>query len=362
MDAIEYGFIEAKTTALRNPVDESLKSLITALNDCDIDMKTALVTDPTTKQKLSLAVAFQNKILITVDYPITFKEAVASGSLDLDAGVYTDPKNCVKYSLEDAIKNEILDPSSAVVKDPLNQEEAIMKGLIDVKKKAIFDSSVGKLKSLCILYEENIAIFLREPISFDCAVESHALNTLTAKFTDPISGEELPFSSACLLGLIDPDSAYVKDTSKKELLNLTQALERGIISNEKGHIIDTEESKLYNISKAIENSIIMTPKVKFSLFDILSYNLYDANSQTIENPYSQNKISFIDALDQGVVDDESAAVKCPSTGQVNDLRTSISLNILDPVTGALIKDDATKFSLPEAKKYGYILPTHLRIL
>ncbi|PNF19351.1 hypothetical protein B7P43_G06713, partial [Cryptotermes secundus] len=108
--ALVHGLIDANTTALKDPATGQLKSVNSGIEDGSIDTPRGRVVDPKTKRAYTIDSALERGLLITVDRPITFQQAVRRGSIDFQRGTFKDPRTMRECTLEEAIRYELIDP------------------------------------------------------------------------------------------------------------------------------------------------------------------------------------------------------------------------------------------------------------
>lgn len=372
--ALVHGLIDANTTALKDPVSGHLKSVNSGIEDGTVDVSHGRVIDGKTKRSYTIDSALDRELLVSVDRPITFQQAVRRGSIDFQRGTFKDPRTMQECTLEDAIKFELIDPESAVVKDPQTGrfrtlKKAITDGVIDLNKRAAFDPQTGKVKPLCIIFEQGTVVFLREPLTFDTAVELGHLNISTGKFTDPQSKESLTLKDAISLGLIDPDSVLVKDTLKKKLVKLPEAFRKGLMDSEKGNVVDSESSRLYSLQAALESDLLTTPRHGLSLIESIQFGLYNPTTGGFRDPFSSSgiidrrRLTLEEAIESGVIDPSTTVVKDAASGNISSLPDAISdTKLVDAVAGRLLETSTGKtIDLSKALDRGYILAAQARV-
>ncbi|XP_042210392.1 microtubule-actin cross-linking factor 1-like isoform X9 [Homarus americanus] len=365
-EAITHGLIDGNTSALKNPVDESIKSIRSAIEDKEIDASKGLVTDPKSMKAYTINVAYEKGLIVTVGKPISFMQAVREGSIDFEKGTYTDPESKKEYTLEEALCFELIDPDSAVIKDPntgryKTLKRAIGEGLIDLKKRALFDPQTGTLKTLCIIFDQGTIVFLREPLSFDEAIDKGYLNPETGMYTDPNSKEVLNLKETCRLGLIDSETVLIKNTRNRQLLQPVEACEIGAVDAEKGMVYNTATSHLLTMAAAIETGLIVTPRRGLALLEALDYGLFSVETGRLLNPHLKQHITLQEAIACGLIDSTTTMVKCPSSGNIQSMTEAVRSGVLDEQGGAVVDSTSgTRYLLPEARRQGYLLTAQAR--
>ncbi|KAK7865644.1 hypothetical protein R5R35_006900 [Gryllus longicercus] len=371
--SLMHGLVDANTSALKDPITGQLKSVNSGIEDGSVDVPRGRITDPKTKRAYPIDAALERGLIVTVDKPITFQQAVRRGSIDFQRGTFKDPRTMRECTLEEAIRYELIDPESAVVKDPQTGrfrtlKKAIVDGVIDLNKRAAFDPQTGKVKPLCIIFEQGTVVFLREPLTFDAAIEQGHLNITTGKFTDPQSKEVLTLKETVSLGLIDPDSALIKDSQKKKLVKLPEAFRKGLMDAEKGNVLDSASSRLYSLSAAIESGLLTTPRRGLSLIEGLQFGLYNPTTGGFMDPFfstgviDRRRLTLSEAIESGLIDPSTTVVKDAATGNISSLPDAIAVNkIVDATAGRMLESSTGKsIDLLKALERGYILAAEAR--
>nr|CAD7404991.1 unnamed protein product [Timema cristinae] len=371
--ALIHGLIDANTTAIKDPTTGQLKSVNSGIEDSSIDVARGRVVDPKTKRAYNMDVALDRGLLVTVERPITFQQAVRRGSIDFQRGTFKDPRTMRECTLEEAIKYELIDPESAVVKDPQTGrfrtlKKAITDGVIDLNKRAAFDPQTGKVKPLCIIFEQGTVVFLREPLTFNAAIEQGHLDVSTGKFTDPQSKEVLTLKETVSLGLIDPDSALIKDSLKKKLVKLPEAFRKGLMDAEKGNVLDSESSRLYSLSAAIESGLLTTPRRGLSLIEGLQFGLYNPTTGGFMDPFfstgviDRRRLTLAEAIESGLIDPSTTVIKDAASGNISSLTDAITDSKLIDATVGKMRETSTgkNIDLLKALEWGYILTAEAR--
>ncbi|KAG6463453.1 hypothetical protein O3G_MSEX013876 [Manduca sexta] len=369
--AIEIGLLNPESTVVKDSFTNKFNPLPLAIQRGDVDVAKGRVLDTKAKKTFSLDIAFDKGLLVTVIQPITSQTVTRRYVTDSAAS-----KEPVfrEFTLDEAIKYEFIDPETAVIKDPHKNKYiplklGISEGIIDKNAKGSFDTQ-NRARALCFVFENGLIVYVREPLTFEQAIEDGHLNVATARFTDPHSNEVLTIKDATSLGYIDADTALIKDNLKKRLVKLPEAFRKGLMDAEKGNILDTETSKLHTLTAAIESGLLMTPKKSFSLIETVNFGIYNPTTGALNDPFittsvmDRKRLSLGEAIQQGIVDASSTVVKDPETGKIWPLVQAIEQKLVDPVEGRLIIDPTKGISLDlvKALKKGYLLPAETRPL
>lgn len=403
--ALDTGLIDTETTIFKDFNTGSDVPLKSAIDAGDVIVEEGKVIDRKSKNKYNYDQAFTKGLLVTVQRPITGEAPVKRlDSLDLLLlqSPQVSPNQPREMSLDEAIKNKLIDVDNSYIKDPRTNKYVTVKsglqdGLIDLEKRAVIDP-----KSLFFVFDKNLFVYVREPITFDHAVESNLLNLSSGKLRYPAKTssteeadvadannvlkreESYTLKEACEMGILDPDSALIKDGAKMKLLRLPEAFRKGVFDAEQANVLDTTTSKLNTLENAYESGLLITPKRSFSLFESLQYNLYNPVTGHFNDPFLTNSDNIIErkrltlneCIQTGLIDPTSTMVRdTVNSNQIITLNAAIQNGILDPSEGRLnivIDNDNTSdnnvnsnntqlIDLVKAKDKGYLLPADKRV-
>ncbi|KAG5872490.1 hypothetical protein JTB14_037535 [Gonioctena quinquepunctata] len=365
--AIANGFIDPRTTALKDMTNNTVKSLTVAIQEHNIDVEKGRVLDSKSKKTYNLDEAFKKGLLVTLEKPIEeeFVQKSAPNSM-------TVPKQTRECSLDEAIRFELIDPEVAVVKDLQvgkfrNVNHAIEDKQLDVTKTVIFDIASDRVKSSIVTYDQSVVIYLQEPSSFIQAIQNGCLDVNTGKFTVPQSNEVLTLKESIALGFIDPDTALIKDSNKKKLIKLPEGFRKGLIDAEKGNVLDSNTSKLYTLSTALESGLLVTTNKSFTLIETITYGIYNPTTGCFTDPFvttniiDRKKLTLGDAITSNLIDPSSTVIKDPESGIIVPLLHSIDSKLVDAVEGKIHDKNENKYiDFAKALEKGLILPAEQR--
>ncbi|XP_060518136.1 microtubule-actin cross-linking factor 1 isoform X29 [Cylas formicarius] len=364
--ALANTFIDPRTTALKDPTGYSVRSLSAAIRDGKIDVEKGRVLDSKSKKTYNFDDAFRKGLLVTLDKPLA-EEVVEKNEVSSVAS--SKPRSC---TLDEAIKFELLDPSVAVVKDLRTGKyksvaDAIRDEELSVTKTIIFESVTDRVKSLVVTYDQGTSIYLRQPVTFNDAVEFGYLDVNTGKYADNEAGEALTLKESITLGYVDPDTVLIKDVNKKKLVKLPEGFRKGLIDAEKGNVLDTSTSKLYALKAALETGLLVTPNAGFSVIDAIAYGLYNPTTGRFNDPFvttniiDRKKLTLNEAIDENLVDPSTTVIKDPESGNIVPLLQSVEMKITDPVAGRIVDvTEKKEYDFAKALEKGLILPARQR--
>ncbi|XP_075166799.1 dystonin-like protein short stop isoform X14 [Haematobia irritans] len=392
-ESIQNGFIDPATTIFKNHITGKELPLNEAIANGDIDVTKGRVFDPKTKSAYNYEVALGRGILVTTMKPLTERSEVINRQDSVELLSQT-PMSVViskprEMSLEEAIKYNIIDPKTALVRDfdsfkfvPF--EVAQQNGMIDMSKRTIVDP-----KALYFVFDPTLVIYVREPITFEHAAEIKSLDLETGMLTyhepaasqpdqttenddtkaKPLEPLVYTLKDATTLGIIDPDSAFVKDLAKSKLVRLPEAFRKGLMDANKANVLNTKTSKLFSLNEAYENGLIVTPKRSFGLLEGISFNLYNPTNGCFVDPFQMNpdiikrkKFTLAEAITAGLIDPTSTVVRNPSTGEILPLTAAIQTGLIDAHEGRIYDevDSKNNMDLVKAAEKGLLLAAEQR--
>lgn len=392
IEAINSGFIDPASTVFKNQLTGKELALTAAIENSDIDVTKGRVFDPKSKSTYNYDVAFARGILVTVPRPLTDRSEIVrrQDSVELLSQtpvsvVISKPR---EMSLEEAIKYNIIDPKTALVRDfdsfkflpyALAQE----RGLVDVTKRTLVDP-----KALYFAFDPTLLIYVREPVTFDQAAESKCLDLQTGMLTyqpitpasDDSANDSLTvidtspkiytLKDAAGTGIIDPDSALVKDVAKEKLVRLPEAFRKGLMDANKANVLNTQTSKLCTLQEAYESGLICTPKRSFGLLEAITFNLYNPTNGCLVDPFQMHpdiikrkKYTLAEAISSGLIDPSSTVVRDPSSGVILPLAAAIGSGLIDATEGRLndVNEPKNNIDLVKATEKGLLLPAEQRV-
>lgn len=395
-EAIQNGFIDPATTVFKNQVTGRELPLNEAIVNGDVDVTKGRVFDPKTKSAYNYDVALSRGILVTITKPLTERTEVINRQDSVEllgqtpvSVVVSKPR---EMSLEEAIKYNIIDPKTALVRDfntfkfvPF--ELAQQNGMIDLSKRTLVDP-----KALYFAFDPTLVVYVKEPMTFDYAAESKSLDLQTGMLTyqeTPVAKSEtnsdsetndvdLPegelrvytLKDATTMGIIDPDSALVKDLAKSKLVRLPEAFRKGLMDANKANVLNTKTSKLCTLSEAYESGLIVTPKRSFGLLEAISFNLYNPTNGCFVDPFQMNpdiikrkKFSLAETIATGLIDPSSTVVRNPSTGEIVPLTAAIQTGLIDAHDGRIrdMTNSKNDMDLVKAAERGLLLAAEQRV-
>uniref|UniRef100_A0A182M415 Uncharacterized protein n=1 Tax=Anopheles culicifacies TaxID=139723 RepID=A0A182M415_9DIPT len=367
-EALDAGLLDFETTVYKDAVTGQDKPLRAAMDHADIDVEKGKVLDRKNDRAYNFDVAFSKGLLVTINRPITGKILGRKESIDnllQESPIGKGPK---EMSLQDALRHDLLSLEMSVVRDPrtglfVPLRQALHDGVLQESARATIDP-----KLLFFTFDNDCVVYVREPLSFDRAVELQLLDLSTGRFLPPSTTtqpdrDNLPpaitLRDAIVQGLIDPESVLLKDGAKHKLLHLPEAFRKGLIEPEKSNVLDTASSKLVPLQTAVETGLLTTPRRSFGLFEALDYQLYAPADGNFRDPFHHTAPArtLTATIEAGLVDPSTTVVR-DSVGKgsaIVPLASAISSGLVDATRGRYHGDDRESIDLVQAREKGYLL-------
>ncbi|XP_018398747.1 PREDICTED: plectin-like [Cyphomyrmex costatus] len=199
LQAINCGLVDPDTTALKDATTGQIKSLLIGIEDGTVDVSRGRILDPKTTRAFNIDVALERGLLVTIDKPLAQQIAHRSPLEASKAGL--GDRNVKECTLEEAINYQLIDPNTSVVRDSrtgrfVTTARAIADGVVDLSVRGTVElNSESKRKPRFVRFGD-VTVFIREPFTFEEAVEKEYLSLESGKFTDPISNEQFTLKEA----------------------------------------------------------------------------------------------------------------------------------------------------------------------
>ena len=351
---IDAGLVDEDSTQFKNLLTKQIKPLSQAISDGDINVAKGRVFDQKSGSTYNYDVAFDKGLLIHLPRGLAqeskepVQEIITSVKVDL-----IDSSKPREMTLDDVIKAGILNPETALIKDPKTGKFILLRLFIETYQINLTQKAFVDPKSSFFTFGPHCVIYNREPQSFDDVIESKQMNLVTGKLVDPQNGDkDCTIQEAIESGLLDPDTILIKDGAKNKLLRVNEALRKGLIDPERSTVVDTVSSKLYNLENAIQEGLLMTPKRRFDLLEALQFNLYDPTTGNFADPFApasedpkvKANVTFEEALARGLIDTSTTMVRTSSDSEIIPISAAITSGVIDAVDGKL------KITNPESKQ------------
>lgn len=332
-EAIERGLVNVKTGTYTDSSSGEVMEVSRAVHLGYLEV-TQMVTSETVTETTPVVRGAIRETIQRRDAPIALDRAIHLKLVDMDNGTFREQNTGEVMSLAAAIVNGyIIAPeekqgtSMVAPEDQLTFEEAMQRGLIDIKNNTFMEPITEVLLPLdaairqgyLLLPEGGVTVTITEhvqsqtlerkkkkTVTFVDAVEEQLVDLETAEYIDPETQQRRPVCEAIRDKLINPHGApSVRGTG----ITITEAVERGLFDTNTGMFTDHATGKHVSLMEAVSEDYI--------------------NGETI---YYDTSDAHVFTLDQGLKDGRIDM----RTGHYVDARTSRRMPIDEAATMGLL--------------------------
>lgn len=282
-EAIRFEYIDPETAVVKDPNTGKFRPLKLAITEGVIDINIKTAFDPQSGRSKSVCFVFENGLIIYLNEPLTFEQAIEMKLLDIQTARFTDPQSNDVLTVKDAAVLGHIDSDTALVKDNLKKKliklpEAFRKGLMDAEKGNILDTETSKLNPLPVALDTGLLMTPKRAFTLQECLEFGIYNPTTGGFSDPfittsvIDRKRLTLTDSIDQGIIDPSSTVIKDPTSGQIVPLHQAISTNLIDPVGGRLIlDPAKDVSLDLVKAQAKGYILAAETWVSsLFDILN--------------------------------------------------------------------------------------------
>lgn len=337
-----------------NPANARVVSMADAIEDDLISLVSSLVKDPTNGVYLKLNDAIKANIVDVIDGKfvyqdgrkidlqearklglivsqqklLTLENAIKMGLYRAESGKFVDPSTNELMNLQDCIDTGLIDGDTTVLKSFSNGQDkslrnAVESGDIDIVKGRVVDPESKMSTSFDVAFSKGLLLTVTKPLTGKFSRNESFENILKSEMSALPTPKEMSLDEAIKHGIIDIETALIKDPKTGQFRPLSKVLEE--------HSID------------VTKKITIDPSAPFFTFDPTCV-VYSRQPETFENAVESGHLNLSD----GSYTSPEHAVKC-------NLKEAIANGFIDPES-ALIKDGAKgkMIRLPEAFRKGLI--------
>lgn len=299
------------------------------------------------------------------DTTMTLAEAMASGLLDSNSGLFIDPATGEEMSVAEALSKNRIDASNAMIITPhgvMSLQDAIDQGLVDLERGLCKDPDSGLWISLDEAVKKGLlqpSTGEAEPQSLDELLKKGFYDPKTGMVTDSYVGRKIPLLQAIEEGLVDKKSVLVEDSLTGRLMSLTEASERGVIDSD--NIVDAVRKGLHNSSDltsephSSDDTVSKNKQYEsISIVKAIVQGFYDPSTNVVQDPQSGFVLTIQQALEEGLITTRDVFVRDDSSGHEVTFRTAMDNDIIDLEAGTLIFDSGKIMKLDSAVANGSV--------
>ena len=368
-EAIDKKILDSKSVLFYGLNSNEVLGLNDAFKSGLIDRNTGL-----TKNGLKLIDAYEtNQIIIK---PITVIKAIELNLLNETTGKFLDPSFRKFFTLEQCLKEGLLDPQSTIINPSTNKPilllQAIQEGIIDGKTGTVVNTSTEETLTLKEVYNASKFIKKNQLKNLETETSSNETtqvenvtneeinfekNSLTKEsdlkliykpssntFVDPITEKNLTLEEAIIDKYINPKQCLLLVPNEKCLIPLQKFIDDGLVDLKKGKVYSKAQNIDYLFSDLLHNkSILKIVQDNYSLAEAIDLDLFNLDTGVFFDPNTEEKISLKSAFEKKLISPVKSLL----------ILEKESLNLLEATKRGLM-DEKTADILLNNKKMSYI--------
>ncbi|GBP94695.1 Plectin [Eumeta japonica] len=350
--AIEHGFVELDTCLVKDDERHVIVPGKQAAKEGLLDTVKGCLNSP----HIKLNEAFVKGYLISTKKPLSLVDCLLRGLYDPSSAKFkiddkrVDLKNAISLKLINADELVLLDPKTESI---ISLTEAINKGYIDPVRGFVINPFAGTKLSLDEALENRILIPPKRKRSLPDAVYRGLYDPKTGEFSNTITREKLSTERAIRRGILDPDSTIVKVAG--EILPFEKAALAGIVDGQRGTVKDNDDKPI-DFKEAFDRGVLLEAKKPLRLIEAVIKNVYDEADGSFMDPKTGLKLSFAEAVETNLLDDESVQIRDFNTGlykQLNLVHATVS-GVIDGKNAKLVYNNQ-KITIKHAFDVGILI-------
>ncbi|XP_013786395.2 uncharacterized protein LOC106470391 [Limulus polyphemus] len=312
----------------------TLQTLKETIHAGIIDQQSGKFREPDTSIELPLNVALEKGLIVDIEKPLGLYKFVTMGLYSAQTGKIVHPSNGTQLSLEDAIKEEVIDNETSIIKNRntgkyMKLPEAIHAKIINPyrgcyvvpvsKEELNFYDAVG----------EGLIVSAKKPLTLQEAIKMKLFNPASGQFTDITTGDQLNLAQAIEHGLIDGSSTFVRDPQTDQLMPIQVAIEQKFINVSTGTIREPLTGNFVSIIIAFERGMIISTERPTTFHQAVQQESIDFTKGTFKDASSTAGLMLEEVIKNELIDPESAVIKDPVSGRFKTLKQAIKDGLLD---------------------------------
>ncbi|KAK6026879.1 hypothetical protein OSTOST_07137, partial [Ostertagia ostertagi] len=323
---------EAIIKGLFNPYDTSVVdkknnkkiSLLEAIQEGIVDDTAGTVLDTQTQKKHDLNSALQMGILEGKSFGDSLESGLFSGRLDLATGSYTQPSGA-SVPLHEALKKNLVDQSSIVVRDPASgteysYHEAVSRRIVDPERGLIHNQQTNEATSF--------------PQALTTGLIAGAGSTSRPSHTaHKIVEQKLqltPFAPQQVVQRRNGDDRheYVDLGGGKQVMVKVVRGEGGV---EKGEYVDPSTGMKFTIQ--MHGVCNPTNNERIPIKRAIEMGIIDARTGEVRDPHTRKRLTWLDIIKSVYQAITSDGVFDPTKGQRVPVTHALNEGLIDSKTG-----------------------------
>ena len=349
IQTIQNNLIDADSVIVKDTRSDLWKkiTLVEAIESGYIDGKTSRVKDTSQDKEISLHEAYDTGIIIDKKAAVSVQRAIHQGLYEEKTGKIIDPSTGRGVTLHEAMRKCIINPVLACYWDKrservLSLAETCRAGVIDRRAGTFKEPGANRTISLTTALQFGLIIDIESAgFSLYEALLMNMYDTSSGKFIHPSTNKKLLLSEACQDELINPLTSIVKNSKTNKYIPLSEAISAGLIDNIRGTYNVPDSSAVINLQEARKKGFIVPFMKPISIEEAVKCNLYRPDSGKFVDPVTNDFYDLSQAIEKGLIDSETTALKDATTGQIKPLLVGIEDGTIEVSRGRVL-DPKTK--------------------
>ncbi|EAT45935.1 AAEL002829-PA, partial [Aedes aegypti] len=316
-----------------NEKDEVMLNLFETCRAKLIDRREGVFKEPGSEVFIPLNEALALGLIVDIESAgFGLYETLAMGFYDKKSGKIIHPITNRKITLEEACKEDIVNPGSSIIKNTvtgkfIRLDDAISAKIID-DKEGVYVLPKGNKIDLQEARRKGLIVTNQKLLSLEKAIKLHLYRQDSGTFVEPISGDHVNLQEALDIGLLDFETSVYKDAVTGQDKPLRAAIADQDIDVQKGKVLDRKTDRTYNFDVAFNKGLLVT--VQRPITGKILERKESIDNLLQESPLgkSPKEMSLKDALRHEIVSIDKSVMKHPKSRVFVPLRVAIQEKLI----------------------------------
>ena len=373
LEALDQGLYDAASGKFRNPFTGIQENLQEAIESGLIDGSSATIqradgiVETLKETSTPLDEAVRKGLILPARKALSLPEAIALKYYDKDSGLFQFAGSPEKVNLQAAISAGIIKTSTLCVKDPrsgdiLTLADAIHSGIIGAKSGTATDPSSGAVMDFEAAVDRGFIIPANRKLSVTEAVMKGIYDPASGKFL-PAGNTEL--SAAIRSGIIDSGCNLVRNYATGSVVTFDQAVADGLIDVESATLKVSSGGERMDFQAALDAGLLIEIQRPLSLSEAIVKEVLNPETGLLLDPLTGSRMTLSEAIRSQLIDPQSVHVQdtrnSPEFLRKISLASAIDLGLVNGDTSAVRTESGSQCSLTEAFTCGLIIDSRAPI-
>ena len=354
--------LQNKDVLIKDPMSRSFISLETAAGKGVVDLHTQTYCDLPHNIILPLNEAAKEGLVINARHPdVGLANLVKLEVFDNTTCTFVDPRSGNKVTLEEGVKQGLIDPYQTRVKNLetgtfISLQQAMKQGIISGKTGTVFDKTQKKSFPMDLAVRENLIIdFNKSSFTVDEGIRYGLMTHDGLMVEDLESGEFITFKEAVDRGTVKIQNAVLECPAEGVYMTLAEGIEDQTV-DEKSAMVKLPSGRRLSLSQAVaQNMIVEKDSPTFSETHMETEESSE-NENSIESPKREGVRKRTLELDfLGKDKKMKKNGKSPILSPISDVtRSGLISSWIDTATYERSDSVSSPIRFDEALKFGFL--------